>query len=144
MDDALLNARSKGQPRPLPSILGKGIEEEKGLTIPCARATRGRGLPSLDARTMGKRQAAHHDWAQGGKVVDMHNRHRPVMLKKWKCSLKLPSMKRSFSFYGIWSVKLRVTDNIDMPSTRDSLPGIITPINLRAEERNARYSSDTC
>jgi hypothetical protein len=29
-----------------------------GLAIPCARTTRGRGLPSLDARTMGKRQAA--------------------------------------------------------------------------------------
>jgi len=27
------------------------------LVIPCARATRGRGLPSLDARTMGINQA---------------------------------------------------------------------------------------
>ena len=36
---------------------GRGIEEERGLAIPCARATRGRGLPSLDARTLGNRQA---------------------------------------------------------------------------------------
>jgi len=28
-------------------------KEKAGLAIPCARATRGRGLPSLDARTMG-------------------------------------------------------------------------------------------
>jgi hypothetical protein len=33
-------------------------ERDGGLAIPCARATRGRGLPSLDARTMGKHQAA--------------------------------------------------------------------------------------
>lgn len=30
---------------------GRGIEVE-GLTIPCARSTRGRGLPSFDARTV--------------------------------------------------------------------------------------------
>jgi hypothetical protein len=32
--------------------------KEGVLAIPCARATRGRRLPSLDARTMGNRQAA--------------------------------------------------------------------------------------
>jgi hypothetical protein len=44
---------------PLP-ILGKEEDKEKehGLTIPCARATRGHGLPSLDARMLGNRQAA--------------------------------------------------------------------------------------
>jgi hypothetical protein len=46
---------------------GRGIEEERGLAIPCARATRGRGLPSLDARTVGNRQAAPHDWAEREK-----------------------------------------------------------------------------
>ena len=33
----------------------------------CARATRGLRRPSLDARTMGKRQATPHDWAEGEK-----------------------------------------------------------------------------
>ncbi len=36
--------------------LGKGCEDR--LDGSCARATRGRGLPSLDARTMENRQAA--------------------------------------------------------------------------------------
>ena len=31
-------------------------ERQGRLAIPCARATRGRGLPSLDARTSGNRQ----------------------------------------------------------------------------------------
>ena len=46
---------------------GRGIEEERGLAIPCARATRGRRLPSLEARTMGKRQATPHDCAEREK-----------------------------------------------------------------------------
>src|SRR6266571_5256986 len=45
-----------------PPPMGDGKREGRGkqgrLAIPCARATRGRGLPSLDARTLGKRQAA--------------------------------------------------------------------------------------
>jgi len=37
----------------------EGEERKKGsLAIPCARATRGLGRPSLDARTLGNRQAA--------------------------------------------------------------------------------------
>ena len=36
----------------------QGRESRAGLPIPCARATRDRGLPSLDARTVGTRQAA--------------------------------------------------------------------------------------
>ena len=35
----------------------EGRERKGGLAIPCARATRGRGLPSLDAPTLGTRQA---------------------------------------------------------------------------------------
>jgi hypothetical protein len=35
----------------------EGRERKEGLAIPCARATRGRRLPSLDARTLGNRQA---------------------------------------------------------------------------------------
>ena len=37
--------------------MGDGRIEKTGLAIPCARATRGRGLPSLNARTMGTRVA---------------------------------------------------------------------------------------
>jgi hypothetical protein len=33
----------------------------------CARATRGLRRPSLDARTMGNRQATPHDWTEGEK-----------------------------------------------------------------------------
>ena len=33
------------------------FKELRSLVIPCARATRGRGLPSLDARTTGTNQA---------------------------------------------------------------------------------------
>ena len=65
------HARSRGQPWPLPSrcvreakrehpSLASGRvkrEREGGLAIPCARATRGLRRPSLDARTLGKRQA---------------------------------------------------------------------------------------
>ena len=52
-------ARSRGQPGHSLQYRGRGIEgRERGLAIPCAHATRGRGLPSLDARTLGNRQAA--------------------------------------------------------------------------------------
>ena len=34
------------------------LKKQGSLVIPCARATRGRGLPSLDARTTGINQTA--------------------------------------------------------------------------------------
>ena len=41
-----------------PLYMVGGKERKYGLAIPCARATRGRGLPSLNARTMGTSQVA--------------------------------------------------------------------------------------
>jgi hypothetical protein len=69
------DARSRGQPWPLPPILGKGNKERGmegrerngGLAIPCVRATRGLRRPSLNARTMGKRQAALSNTGRGMK-----------------------------------------------------------------------------
>jgi len=61
------NARSRGQPWPLPPIrfCSGGVKEKKGkkggLAIPYARATRGLRRPSLDARTTGKRQTSPSD-----------------------------------------------------------------------------------
>jgi len=51
-------------------ILGRGIERREkkyGLMIPFARATRGLRRPSLNARTMGKRQAALSNTGRGMK-----------------------------------------------------------------------------
>jgi|CXWL01.1.fsa_nt_gi hypothetical protein len=53
-----LDARSEGQSGHSPLRWREGRNKKTGLAIPSARATRGRGLPSLDARTMETRQAA--------------------------------------------------------------------------------------
>ena len=82
------DARSRGQPWPRPSILGKGIEEKKkGLAIPCARATRGLRRPSLDARTMGKRQASLPNSIKRWKLyfVDIRVWHAPASPEKVEC-----------------------------------------------------------
>ena len=47
----LSDARSYGQRWPHCMALRKMEKKKVGLAVPCARATRGRGLPSLDART---------------------------------------------------------------------------------------------
>jgi hypothetical protein len=48
----------------------------------CARATRGRGLPSLDARTLDNRQAAHpslqKEWIEYC-CLDPHQQSKPVI-----------------------------------------------------------------
>ncbi len=56
-------------------------EERKGsLAIPCARATRGHRLPSLDARTVGTRQAPT-------PMPEGENKKRPTSRNR-SCQLK--------------------------------------------------------
>jgi len=58
-------------------------EWEAGQTTPCARATRGLGRPSLDARTEGSRQAAYNTAMGGGKKARWTaENHRPG--RPWK------------------------------------------------------------